>query len=287
MAKSRVVIAADSVSEAGDRVTTMAIQVPWSHLDEFRNLLVDRQHMTSCLTPLAGELRRQAAEDPFVPSSIVSQKAIAIWLGTRNIALSRARELDVCDVPERDYRNLLTPFLRRTVVITAGEWWNFSTPIVSEISPDVQAVMDEVLTALDHSEPRLVHNTEDHLPFIQDEERDGVFELSEKARKVAAVRCSRGSHLYLDGECHVNMDIQLFELAPSMRHFDETPFGVFDFMRHVVSPFTEEEEVRKIAHAEAFIEANKPEDATYTLLMEATEKALAPRFKPGRYPGWF
>lgn len=281
-----VTVAADSISQAGDRVTTMAIELPWSHLYEFRSLLIERQHMTPCLISPVEELRRLMTEDPFIPSSIISQEATTIWLGMRNIVLNRSRELARCGIPAQDYRGSLIPFLRRTVVLTAGEWWNFKAPVVSSVSPEVRAILDAVLGALHTSTPRLVRNGESHLPFILDTERDGKFELTEEARRVAVIRCSRGSHLN-HGECHPWADAMIFDTARTTSRFDEVPYGVVDFMRHVVAPFTKEEEARKVAHAEAFIEANRPDDATHELIMKQVEKSLSSRFTPGRYPGWF
>lgn len=96
--------------------------------------------------------------------------------------------------------------------------------------PEIRVAAEMMLEAYNTNEPRPVREGEWHLPLIQDEERDGLFEFSEEAQKISAARCARVSYLTHDGKRDLQADLDLYKRLVSSGHMSP--------LEHVATPFT-------------------------------------------------
>jgi thymidylate synthase ThyX len=235
----------DSVSEAGDRLTTMEVTFPRIVLAEFNtHRVLSRNSASSRAIPVLKQLMR-IEEDPFLPvywgksqsgmqakeelSLDDQQKAIAIWLNARDDMTRHVRDLLDLNVHKQIANRLLEPFMWHTVVVTATEWDNFFALRANpDAQPEIQVIAEMMLEIFKTSTPTLLRTGEWHLPLVQSEERDGTFERSEEARKISAARCARVSYLTHDGKRDLAADITLYERLVKGGHMSP--------LEHVATP---------------------------------------------------
>ncbi len=126
---------------------------------------------------------------------------------------------------------LSTSSSRTCTVITATEWGNFLELRSNQAAnPKLRKVAKLAHGAIKASTPVVVSEGEWHLPFIQPDERNGIWEHTETARRVSIGRCVRGSHLSESGERDLVADQALFEPLVTMGHISP--------LEHVATPFT-------------------------------------------------
>lgn len=220
-------IVADSISEAGDRLTTMEVTFPRMVLAEFNTHRVfSRNSASSRAIPFEKQLKR-IEEDPFVPNywganqpgmqaaheidEQSKQAAISLWLEARDLTLYRAKTLHDLGVHKQTVNRLLEPFMWHSVIVTATEWSNFYALRANpDAQPEIRTIAEMMQEAHEASTPKLLRRGEWHLPLIQPDEYDGVFEFSELARKVSAARCARVSYLTHDGRRDHDKDLELY-----------------------------------------------------------------------------
>lgn len=238
-------IVADSVSEAGDRLTTMEVTFPRMVLAEFNTHRVfSRNSASSRAIPFSKQLEKIQA-DPFVPvhwganqsgmqadEEISSDKqAVAEidWLNARDAAVVHAKELHTLGVHKQIVNRLLEPFMWHTVIVTATEWSNFfALRAHKDAQPEIRTIAEMMKELYLAGEPQLLKVGEWHLPLIQPEEYDGVFEFSEEARKISAARCARVSYLTHDGRRDLEADFTLYERLVGGGHMSP--------LEHVATP---------------------------------------------------
>ncbi|OYW85209.1 hypothetical protein B7Z17_02715, partial [Candidatus Saccharibacteria bacterium 32-49-10] len=239
-------IVADSVSEIGDRLTTMEVTFPRMVLAEFNtHRAFSRNSASSRAIPVEKQLQR-IMDDPFVPvwwgrkqSGMQAdyeleghdrEQAEAEWLAARNSAVSHVQRLLELGLHKQITNRLLEPFMWHTVIVTATEWSNFFALRANPMAqPEIRVIAEMMRDLYAESKPMLVKYGEWHLPLIQPEERDGEFEFSENARKISAARCARVSYLTHDGKRDLEADLKLYDRLASAGHM--SPF------EHVATPF--------------------------------------------------
>lgn len=238
-------ILADSVSEAGDRLTTMEVTFPRLVLAEFNtHRMFSRNSASSRAIPVLTQLTR-IEENPFIPtywgknqkgmqadeelSPEHRKESTATWLRARDDATRHVRDLLELGVHKQLANRLLEPFMWQTVVVTATEWSNFfALRAHADAQPEIRRIA-EMMRELYHShQPTLVRLDEWHLPLIQPEEHDGKFEFSEQARKISAARCARVSYLTHDGRRDLQADLTLYERLVGGGHMSP--------LEHVATP---------------------------------------------------
>lgn len=221
-------IVADSISEAGDRLTTMEVTFPRMVLAEYNTHRVfSRNSASSRAIPVLKQLMR-IEENPFIPiywgkdqsgmqaeqelSLADQERATAIWLAARDDALKHTRALLNLGVHKQIANRLLEPFMWHTVIVTATEWSNFfALRAHADAQPEIRVIAELMQEAYNTSQPKLLREGEWHLPLIQPDEYDGVFEFSEEARKISSARCARVSYLTHDGKRDIEADLTLYE----------------------------------------------------------------------------
>lgn len=238
-------IVTDSVSEVGDRLTTMEVTFPRMVLAEFNTHRVfSRNSASSRAIPVEKQLQR-IMDDPFIPvwwgrmqSGMQADAELEgyelsnsddEWLAARDSAVEHVRRLLSLGLHKQITNRLLEPFMWHTVIVTATEWSNFFALRANPMAqPEIRVVAEMMRDLYEESTPALVREGEWHLPLIQPEERDGVFEFSEDARKISAARCARVSYLTHDGKRDLEADLKLYERLAGAGHM--SPF------EHVATP---------------------------------------------------
>lgn len=240
-------IIADSMSPDEHRLTTMEVTLPRIVLAEFNtHRAFSRNSASSRAIPVAKRIA-QVEADPFIPDfwganqagmqaqesldGTTAEQAKREWVQALEAALDSAQALAALGTHKQLANRLLEPFMWQTIIVTATEWDNFFALRDNEMAqPEIRQAARLMRSAYNGSRPELVRMGEWHLPLIQPDERDGIFELSENARKVSVARCARVSYLTHDGVRDLVKDIELYDRLFRSGHM--SPF------EHVATPFT-------------------------------------------------
>ena len=243
-------IIADSVSRHGQRLTTMEVVFPRMVLAEFNTHRVfSRNSASSRAIPVEKQLRK-IKEQPFVPEYwganqsgmqaeaelIAEAKDAALdeWLAARDSAVAHVEKLLAIGLHKQLANRILEPFMWHTVIVTATEWSNYFALRANEMAqPEIRKVSELMQAAYEASTPKQLSDDEWHLPLIQAEEYDGVFEKSDDARMISAARCARVSYLTHEGKRDLSADIVLYDRLTSGGHMSP--------LEHVARPLTEDE----------------------------------------------
>ncbi|MBH1972698.1 FAD-dependent thymidylate synthase [Candidatus Saccharibacteria bacterium] len=243
-------IIADSVSRHGQRLTTMEVVFPRMVLAEFNTHRVfSRNSASSRAIPVEKQLRK-IKEQPFVPEYwganqsgmqaeaelIAEAKDAALdeWLAARDSAVAHVEKLLAIGLHKQLANRILEPFMWHTVIVTATEWSNYFALRANEMAqPEIRKVSELMQAAYEASTPKQLSDDEWHLPLIQAEEYDGVFEKSDDARKISAARCARVSYLTHEGKRDLSADIVLYDRLTSGGHMSP--------LEHVARPLTKDE----------------------------------------------
>ena len=243
-------IIADSVSRHGQRLTTMEVVFPRMVLAEFNTHRVfSRNSASSRAIPVEKQLKK-IKEQPFVPEYwganqsgmqaeaelIAGAKDAALdeWLAARDSAVAHVEKLLTIGLHKQHANRILEPFMWHTAIVTATEWSNYFALRANEMAqPEIGKVAQPMLAAYEASTPKQLSDDEWHLPLIQEEEYDGVFEKSDDARKISAARCARVSYLTHEGKRDLSADIVLYDRLISGGHMSP--------LEHVARPLTEDE----------------------------------------------
>ena len=243
-------IIADSVSRHGQRLTTMEVVFPRMVLAEFNTHRVfSRNSASSRAIPVEKQLRK-IKEQPFVPeywganqsgmqaeaelAAEAKDAALDEWLAARDSAVAHVEKLLAIGLHKQLANRILEPFMWHTVIVTATEWSNYFALRANEMAqPEIRKVSELMQAAYETSTPKRLSDDEWHLPLIQEEEYNGVFEKSDDARKISAARCARVSYLTHDGKRDLAADIVLYDRLTSGGHMSP--------LEHVARPLTEDE----------------------------------------------
>lgn len=235
----------DSISEAGDRLTTMEVTFPRIVLSEFNTHRVfSRNSASSRAIPVVKQLKL-IEDDTFMPiywgrnqsgmqaneelSAKDRRRAEAVWNKTRDDTVRHVRSLLDLGVHKQIVSRLLEPFMWHTVIVTATEWTNFFALRANpDAQPEIQVAAQMMKESYFLSKPTLLKKEDWHLPLIQPDERSGGFEHSEDARKISAARCARVSYLTHDGRRDLAADITLYNRLVSGGHMSP--------LEHVATP---------------------------------------------------
>lgn len=238
-------VIADSVSPAGVRLTTIEVTIPRIVLAEFNTHRVfSRNSASSRAIPVRKRIE-QVLADPFIPNywganqkgmqaktaleEADAQKAERVWREALLNAVESATKMEAIGAHKQLANRLLEPFMWQTIIVTATEWKNFFALRDNEMAqPEIQEPARLMRAAYEASTPTPIQLGEWHLPLIQPEERDGVFERSGEARKISAARCARVSYLTHDGKRDLDADLVLYERLVSGGHMSP--------LEHVATP---------------------------------------------------
>lgn len=239
-------VIADSISVAGDRLTTVEARCHRMILAELNtHRTFSRNSASSRAIPFKTQLER-VLTDPAIPVSFPAEQsgmqggeeledwalaqAKITWLDARDLAVRNAQNLANLGVHKSIVNRLLEPFMWHTVIISSTEWQNF---FVQRCSPLAQPEMQHVATAIEIaiaiSQPKTLWG-DWHMPYMTDEDLAECHERKLDPRYVSAARCARVSYLTHDGVRDLAKDIELYERLVSARPPHASP------LEHVATP---------------------------------------------------
>jgi thymidylate synthase ThyX len=243
----------DSISESGNRLTTIEIQMHRFVLAEFNtHRAFSRNSASSRAIPVEKQIKK-VLEDPAIPlswgknqkgmqaeeelSKEDAEHALKAWLLARDAAVACAYGLMDLKVHKQITNRLLEPFQWHTAIVSATEWDNFFKQRCSPLAqPEIQAVAYAIRDAINSSTPKELKYGDWHLPYI-DFKIDG-FGLSihsdaiENLKKISVARCARVSYMTHLGVRSMDEDLSMYErlataTPPHMSPFEHvaTPYG--------------------------------------------------------------
>ena len=152
--KIQAQVIADSITEAGDRITTMIVTMPRIILAEFNTHRVFSRNTSSSRAIPFEKMVKSIHDDPFIPiawqkdhkgmqgtgyltddgSDVYDDVTVAEmwWRKGLDYALVNAGYLNRHGVTKQLANRLLEPFMWTTVICTSTEWsnfWNLRCPI--------------------------------------------------------------------------------------------------------------------------------------------------------------
>jgi thymidylate synthase ThyX len=238
-------IIADSISEAGNRLTTMEVSFPRCVLAEFNtHRMFSRNSASSRAIPVKKQIER-VMNDPFIPiywgvnkpgMSAESElegteriRAEAEWLTARDRAVEAVERLLGFNLHKQIVNRLLEPFMWQTVLVTATEWRNFfARRANAQAQPEIRKIAELMQKECAASVPKKLKKGEWHLPLIQEDELEWASLNQGEAIKVSVGRCARVSYLTHDGVRDHDKDIELYERLVSSGHMSP--------LEHVATP---------------------------------------------------
>lgn len=250
----------DSITEYGERLTTMVLTLPRIVLAELNTHRVFSRSSASSRAIPVEKLIARVKEDPFFPAYWgKNQKGMQAevelsedeivgcrqdWLGAAESAIQHAQRLLARGVHKQITNRLLEPFLWHTVIISATEWSNWDhLRVDKEAQPEIRVGAEMVLQHRSGSRPKLLSSAEWHQPFSMADDRDVLIEDpdergtrrpdAEELVRVAVGRSARVSYLNHDGKRDLVDDLGLAGRVLKSGHM--APW------EHVARPMTSEE----------------------------------------------
>lgn len=223
----KATILADSISEAGVRLTTMELVYPrFIHSELMTHRVFSRNASSSRAIPTKRAIK-MIRENPAVPASwrmnqagmqgyeVASEEttrsAQEVWLAAMEDAIRHAEAMDALGIHKQVVNRITEPYAHIKVVVTSVYWDNwFGLRDHPAADPTIAALAAAMRQAYDASEPKLLRRDEWHLPYITEQELaiHGV----NLCKKISAARCARTSYNNHDGsKTTVQGDVDLHD----------------------------------------------------------------------------
>lgn len=231
-------VIADSVSESGQRLTTMEVQCHRFVLAEFNtHRAFSRNSASSRAIPVSKMLER-VRMNPAIPLEFPAEQrgmqggeilgedeAMAVkawWLDAARNAVASAEYLNKeFGVHKSVVNRLLEPFLYHRIIVSSTEWENFFAQRCSPLAqPEIREVAKCMRDALHLSHPVPLPYGAWHLPYVDSEtweaiSKSGRVELGKSmypiAQAISCARCARVSYMTHEGRKDIDADLSLFE----------------------------------------------------------------------------
>lgn len=230
-----VKILADSLSKAGDRLTTFELTFWRPILPELtRHRALSFSVRSSRATPI-DKLIKEVEASPWGPrewgkdqpgmvakDKFSNEKFIKnfeyVWYQTANFCCQMAKPLYEAGVHKQVVNRLLEPYICAHAVVSGTEWKNFfKLRTASDSQPEMQDLAKKMKKLFDEHEPTLLDDNEWHLPYITQKDRFN-FTPSECC-KISAARCARVSYKLYDGTTDSQKDLELYERLVNSHHW--------------------------------------------------------------------
>jgi hypothetical protein len=202
-------VIADSVSDAGKRITTLQLRYPrFIHAELMTHRAFSRNASSSRAIPVE-RLIQDVKDDPAVPlfwgrnqkgmqakeehnapvvpslqlNGMIGRTAVPksreqAWLLARDQAVEIARAYAAAGYHKQVVNRLLEPFAHINVVVTATEWSNFFALRCHEAAePHMQMLGMRMREAMALSKPEALPAGGWHLPYIREEDEEPIWAL--------------------------------------------------------------------------------------------------------------
>lgn len=238
-------VIADSISEAGKRITTLQLRYPrFIHSEFMTHRMFSRNASSSRAIPVT-KMIEDLKRDPAMPIHWGSNKpgmqagdslhgidldhVQATWLQGMERAIGSAERMMELGLHKQIANRILEPWAHINVVVTATEFANFfKLRRHADAQPEIQELAQAMWHQMQLSQPVLLHHGDWHLPYA---DRDDDFstatthlkkgriirsepmytEIAMLLRKVSTARCGRVSYLTHDGrKTTIDEDLDLF-----------------------------------------------------------------------------
>jgi len=224
-------IIADSISENGNRITTVQVKFHRYILAEFNTHRKFSRNFSSSRAIPTSKLLEQVITNPALPVywgknksgmqaieeiSISDQEKATMYLQSAAIhAANVAKKLSDMGVHKQIVNRVLEPYLFVEGIVTSTEWNNFfELRCHKDAQPEIQELANKIKIAINNSTPIKLNNDQWHLPYIKDEDYKLITEYPDIKfilQKISAARCCRVSYLLHDGtNPNVTDDLSLF-----------------------------------------------------------------------------
>lgn len=248
-------VIADSITEQGDRLTTMEVVFHRYILAEFNtHRMFSRNSASSRAIPIEKQLKR-IREDLAYPFEFGSNQAgmqagpplkglklkvaRGAWKAASILAVNSAKALMKLGVHKQVTNRLLEPFMWHTVIVTATDYENFFGLRDNALAqPEIHELARLMRRAYRNSQPILLTRKDWHLPYIDEGdwmdwmswENGTTGDAIGDFKKISAARCARVSYLTHDGKRDFDKDIELYERLTSASPAHASP------LEHVATP---------------------------------------------------
>lgn len=244
----------DSISPAGDRLTTLQLIYPrFIHSEVMTHRVFSRNASSSRAIPVK-KMLEMVRDNPAMPihwgenqpgmqaheqlEGYNLERAKELWLLAAINASSVAEDMMTIGLHKQVANRILEPFQHINVVLTATEFDNWDElRDHDDADPNIHELARQIKAARNASEPTLLEYGQWHLPYITDNtmadiraylSADGHCQdshLWDVARKVSAARCCRVSYLKHDGtKSSIADDLGLCEKLAGARPIHASPF---------------------------------------------------------------
>lgn len=256
-----VKIIADSISEAGIRITTMELEYPrYIHSQFMTHRMFSRNAQSSRAIPTAKqiELIRDLPPPNFAQNKAGMQAGEPLsrhqnewsqvtWKHAKAEMIEYSETLLDNGVHKQWVNRLLEPFSTIKVVVTATEWDNFfNLRLHHDAQPEIQELSQLMKSAIDESKPQLLDYEGWHLPYVTYDDMyecgtgGTIFEhFQNKLPKISASRCARVSYLNHDNSNpNIENDLTLAE-----RLLKGSDVGHFSPFEHQAKPMRNHKDI--------------------------------------------
>lgn len=247
-------IIADSISESGDRLTTMELEYPRFILAEFNTHRTFSRNTASSRAIPTAKIIERVRDDPAMPfvwgrnqpgmqageplSDTNRLLAKNRWLASAHMAAEYAEHLAHIGAHKQIVNRILEPYMWVKTIVSSTEWDNFFDQRISPAAqPEMRILAERMRDALDGSRPELLRVGHWHLPYLDDATGVEIIENPAVwgpgdwdilARRVSVARCARVSYLNHDGVRDIDEDSRLYAKLLTGGHW--SPF------EHVATP---------------------------------------------------
>lgn len=235
----------DSITEAGDRLTTMEVTFPRFVLAEFNtHRAFSRNSASSRAIPVQQQIDR-VLNDPFIPRFWGANQpgmqavheipkenremAAEVWRELIEFTADRVQRLVELKAHKQTAARPLEPYMWQTAIVSATEWENFFALRANpDAQPEIRVISEMMQSEYRRSTPALVRSGEWHMPLVQPDERKKAMRNSDLWCKISSARCARISYLTHDGKRDLDADLRLYNRLLSGGHMSP--------LEHVATP---------------------------------------------------
>jgi hypothetical protein len=232
-------IIADSIGVDAPRLVTFELQYPRIiHAEFMTHRVFSRNASSSRAVPVLRVIENVLA-NPAMPAEWrmnepgmqgfttadehTVEAAQRIMAMAAQAAVNFAKQLDCMGLHKQHVNRLTEPFQYIKVVVTSSQWKNFFGLRDHEAAdPTIQKLARLMHEAYDASTPTLLSDTENHLPYITEEDFDRAelfrsqsgsqLTLIDILRRMSAARCARVSYNNFKGEVpKITSDLSLYD----------------------------------------------------------------------------
>lgn len=235
-----VKIIADSISEKGDRLTTLHCTYHrFIHPEVLTHRVFSRNSRSSRAVP-TNKLIKEINENPALPiywgknksgmqaseelSYAKSSECAQEWMDAAKDAMFHSNFMKENDLHKEEANRILEPYIFIDTLITSTEWSNFFELRISEYAqPEIRELARCIKEAIDISTPNELEPGYWHLPYILEDDPCWLNNTYEELRMISAARCARISYRPFDGsEINTEKDLELAKRLIRDKHYSPT-----------------------------------------------------------------